>query len=109
MPRLPPPSITVRTHRGRVLDPLPVNPLLAGIRPTSYRPVPRRTLRPVKQAAATPVPAGYVDVAVAASLLDRPEHLLTYRALHHPQELPPHVLVDGRPYFRRTDLPGVPS
>ncbi|MBD3777681.1 MAG: hypothetical protein IE923_00250 [Micrococcales bacterium] len=56
-----------------------------------------------------PVPAGYVDVTVAARVLDRPEALLIYRAQPHPELLPPHVLVDGRPHFRRTDLPGVPA
>ncbi len=110
MPRLPPPNITVRTHRGRLLEPMPASPLIAGIHPTRYRPVAPRTLRPATQSAAVmPVPAGYVDAAVAARALDRPEALLIYRAQHHPELLPPHVLVDGRPHFRRTDLPGVPA
>ncbi|WP_159792598.1 hypothetical protein [Puerhibacterium puerhi] len=51
---------------------------------------------------ARPEPAGYVDSAAAAAVLDRPVALLVRWASTRPEQLPPHVVIDGAPNFDPT-------
>ena len=108
MPRLPAPSITLKAHEGRLLEPAPTSRHLQGIRPVSYAPIAQRLPRQAdvlgKGAA---IPAGWVDAAHLAGHLGVPEALIVYRAAHRPSSVPPHVLVDGRPYFSPVTLTGV--
>lgn len=113
MPRLPQPSLALKGHHGHLLEPVPLT-RPAGVQPISYRPVAARVVRSAARAmdlvsTTKTVPFGYVDVAVAATALGRPQELLVLRALNSPQRLPRHVVVDGRPFFDPTDLPGVPA
>jgi hypothetical protein len=112
MPRLPQPTLALKGHHGRLLEPLPITGPV-GLRPTSYRPVTKRVLRtaapPGLADTATAVPAGYVDVTAAARALHRPADLLMLRARTAADRLTRHVVVGGHLYFDPTDLPGVPA
>lgn len=112
MPRLPEPTLALKAHHGRLLEPLPLT-RSAGVHPTSYRPVARRVVRsagkPGLRDTASCVPAGYVDVTVAATALSRPVDLLLLRARTGSARLTRHVVVGGHLYFDPTDLPGAPA
>jgi hypothetical protein len=108
VPRLPAPTLALKARDGRLLQPAPSR--RPGIRPVSYKPITARVHRPVAApGTGTAVPAGYVDAAHLAARLGVPEALIVHRATRSPASLPTHVLVDGRPYFDPTTLPGVPQ
>ncbi|MFF1530293.1 hypothetical protein [Cellulomonas sp. NPDC058312] len=107
MTRLPLPTITLATDGHGLLQPAPQQRQLHGIRTSSYRPVrARASVRAQSASSCATVPAGYVDAAAFAAARDWPESVVVYRALRAPEKLPVHVVVDGRPYFPVSSLPG---
>lgn len=110
MPRLPAPTIALKARDGKLLEPKPTSRYLQGIRPVRYTPVTPRARRPAAApGTGTSVPTGHVDAAHLAARLGVPEAVVVHRAKRNTGGLPPHVLVDGRPYFDPTHLPGVPE
>lgn len=104
MPRLRPATLVlIAGPDGRRVHPPAGHRALAGYRYGALRP-PTPGLRTAPPALTAPGIAGLLGLEAAAELLDLPLPVLRHWAATAPHRLPPHRLIDGRPYFQPDDL-----